>query len=343
MQSIAVYGRLIVRAVISEIGGELNALQPPWGQRWCSAASSAQPLRRSFHLVAASSGLSKTHSSFVAPSFRAPPPPTHPTPTEQLLNRHLSYGDDACFVARNKQADVLGVADGVGGWRSYGVDPSLFPQSLMSICERLVREDRFVPQQPVSVLSNGYDEIQQDKVPLIGSCTACIVALHREDHTIYTANLGDSGFLVVRGGKVVHRSEEQQHYFNTPFQLSLAPTVLEGVVIKDSPESAQTSSFAVEAGDLILLGTDGLFDNMPDEMILQHIAKMKGNRLEDIQEVANSLANEAHKLGFDSTYVSPFTVNAAANGISAMGGKPDDVTVLIACVAEGDPSSSTSW
>lgn len=60
------------------------------------------------------------------------------------------------------------MADGVGGWRTYGIDPSLFPQSLMAVCERLVREGRFEPQQPVNILSASYHEVQQDKVPLIG-------------------------------------------------------------------------------------------------------------------------------------------------------------------------------
>jgi hypothetical protein len=41
---------------------------------------------------------------------------------------------------------------------------------------------------------------------------------------------GDSGFLVVRQGEVVHRSHEQQHYFNTPFQLSLPPAELRSEV-----------------------------------------------------------------------------------------------------------------
>lgn len=335
MQSIAVYGRLIVRAVLSEIGGELRSLPPPPSPPWTSSGQRIQPLRRSFHLVTAASGLSKTHSS-LSSSYSS----GSSSPSELLIDRHLSFGDDACFAARHRHTDVLGVADGVGGWRSYGVDPSLFPKSLMSVCERLIREGRFIPQQPVSILSASYQEIQQDKVPLIGSCTACIVAFHRENNTIYTANLGDSGFLVIRGGKVVHRSEEQQHYFNTPFQLAVAPTVLEGMVLSDSPESAQMSSFVVQAEDIILLGTDGLFDNMNDAMILQQISKMKDHRFEDMQEVANSLVNEAHKLAFDPTYLSPFAVSAAANGFNVIGGKPDDVTVLIACVAEGDPSTS---
>lgn len=66
-----------------------------------------------------------------------------------------------------------------------------------------------------------------------GSSTACIVVLDRRSHRLHTCNLGDSGFLVVRRGEVVHRSDEQQHYFNTPFQLSIAPPGAEGVVLSD--------------------------------------------------------------------------------------------------------------
>lgn len=58
---------------------------------------------------------------------------------------------------------------------------------------------------------------------ITGSTTACIVVLNRDLNTIYTANIGDSGFVVVRHGKIVHKSEEQQHYFNTPYQLSIPP------------------------------------------------------------------------------------------------------------------------
>ncbi|XP_010114067.1 PREDICTED: protein phosphatase PTC7 homolog, partial [Chlamydotis macqueenii] len=145
----------------------------------------------------------------------------------------MCYGDDACFVARHRSADVLGVADGVGGWRDYGVDPSQFSGTLMRTCERLVKEGRFVPSNPVGILTAGYCELLQNKVPLLGSSTACIVVLDRTSHRLHTANLGDSGFLVVRGGEVVHRSDEQQHYFNTPFQLSIAPPEAEGVVLSD--------------------------------------------------------------------------------------------------------------
>lgn len=65
----------------------------------------------------------------------------------------------------------LGVADGVGGWRDYGVDPSQFSGTLMKTCERLVKEGRFVPSNPVGVLTTSYYELLQNKVPLLGECT----------------------------------------------------------------------------------------------------------------------------------------------------------------------------
>lgn len=100
----------------------------------------------------------------------------------------------------------------------------------------------------------------------IGSSTACVLILNRENSTVYTANIGDSGFIVVREGQIIHRSEEQQHYFNTPFQLSMPPPGQN--VLSDSPESADTLSFPVQNGDVILAATDGVFDNVPSDLLL---------------------------------------------------------------------------
>lgn len=47
-----------------------------------------------------------------------------------------------------------------------------------------------------------------------------------------------------------------------------------------SPEAADSSSFDVQLGDIILTATDGLFDNMPDYMILQELKKLKVSLLD---------------------------------------------------------------
>ncbi|XP_034284709.1 protein phosphatase PTC7 homolog [Pantherophis guttatus] len=294
MFSVLSYGRLVARAVLGGL---------------------SQTDSRDYSLVTASCGFGK--------DFR-----------KGILKKGMCYGDDACFVARHRTADVLGVADGVGGWRDYGVDPSQFSGTLMRTCERLVKEGRFVPSHPVGILTTSYCELLQHKAPLLGSSTACIVVLDRTTRRLHTANLGDSGFLVVRGGRVVHRSDEQQHYFNTPFQLSIAPPEAEGVVFSDSPDAADSTTFDVQLGDIILTATDGLFDNMPDYMILQELKKLKNSNYESIQQTASSIAEQAHELAYDPNYMSPFAQFACDNGLNVRGGKPDDITVLLSIVAE---------
>ena len=66
-----------------------------------------------------------------------------------------------------------------------------------------------------------------------GSSTACVLFLDHDSSRLFTVNIGDSGFLVVRKGRVVHQSEEQQHYFNTPFQLALPPPGHDGSALND--------------------------------------------------------------------------------------------------------------
>ena len=38
---------------------------------------------------------------------------------------------------------------------------------------------------------------------------------------------------------------------------------------------AHSSTFGVKEGDIILVGTDGLFDNLNEDMILNHISQLK--------------------------------------------------------------------
>ena len=231
----------------------------------------------------------------------------------------------------------LGVADGVGGWHSYGIDPSLFSCTLMNNCVRIVEEShRFGSAEhgsdPKYLLQLAYQDLLEEKAPLIGSATACIVSLCRKTRTLNSVNLGDSGYIIVRKGKVVARSEALMHYFNTPFQLSNVPHTQEGQAISDMPENGLTNAVPVEEGDLIVIATDGLFDNLHEDMIVEHISKLKTFTVESLQRVANSLASSARRLAFDPDYMSPFALAAKDAGLDICGGKPDDVTVVVAVV-----------
>lgn len=198
--------------------------------------------------------------------------------SKDISNTHqkFSFGEDAYFMTENRFANVLGVADGVGGWRQYGIDSSVFSSSLMKSCEAFVLQGGLKPPpSPVNIVKAGYEELTEQKAPCFGSSTACIVVLDKKSKTLHSANLGDSGFVVIRKGEVVHQSSEQQHYFNTPYQLAIPPPGQAGNVIQDSLEEAESSSFSVEEGDLIVMGTDGLFDNLSMEQILDEVESLE--------------------------------------------------------------------
>ncbi|XP_071526974.1 protein phosphatase PTC7 homolog [Panulirus ornatus] len=146
-----------------------------------------------------------------------------------------------------------------------------------------------------------------------------VVVLQGDKGELCSANIGDSGFLVVRDGSVFHRSEEQQHYFNTPFQLSLPPPGTNSQFLSDRPESAETLEFLVKEGYMLMVATDGVFDNLPDSMIIKEMVKVQGSTdLSLLQQAANSIAQQARKLAFDEDYMSPFARNARENGINAI-------------------------
>ena len=73
------------------------------------------------------------------------------------------FGDDACFAVSHRQADVFGVADGVGGWRSYGYDPGTFSRALMRNCARVVESGRFAVDEPSQILSTAYEMMRVEQ------------------------------------------------------------------------------------------------------------------------------------------------------------------------------------
>jgi hypothetical protein len=40
----------------------------------------------------------------------------------------------------------------------------------------------------------------------LGSSTLCLLALDKQEHTLKSLNIGDSGFVIYRNNKIYHRS-----------------------------------------------------------------------------------------------------------------------------------------
>ena len=73
-----------------------------------------------------------------------------------------------------------------------------------------------------------------DAAPAVGATTACVCVLDRNQQELNAANIGDSGFVVLRrtdetyvesyqGWRIVYTSPQQLVYFNCPFQLGIQP------------------------------------------------------------------------------------------------------------------------
>lgn len=229
-------------------------------------------------------------------------------------------GEDAYFLSNDMK--VIGIADGVGGWGDIGVDPALYSKSLMEGAKLSVESS--LSRDPVDVMSEAY----QYSSYVQGSSTCCILVL--DGIHLTAANLGDSGFMVIRGLEIIFRTKEQQHSFNFPYQI--------GTGSADKPQHSQRLTVEVQPGDLIITGTDGLWDNLFDEDILEVVA----NSSTDPATVAQHIARQAHIVANDKDIISPFSKSARQNGYPlATGGKLDDITVIVArvvlsCVDYGD-------
>ncbi|ORE16403.1 protein serine/threonine phosphatase 2C [Rhizopus microsporus] len=223
-------------------------------------------------------------------------------------------GDDAYF----KRHDALGVADGVGGWRTHaGANPALYSRKLMHYAQ--LELDRIKtnvrPQQspvnpdPIQILESAYHltTIDAQNEGIVGSTTACIAVLCQDELRI--VNIGDCGISVIRKNNYIFRSEEQQHSFNFPFQL--------GTASFDSPSDAQQFTVKIEENDIIVLGSDGLFDNLYDDEILEEVKKL-----------------------IDQPDLDPMTIpqliSEALVQRAKIGGKADDISVIVAIIKKDD-------
>ncbi len=165
----------------------------------------------------------------------------------------------------------------------------------------------------------------------VGSSTACVVCL-TTDGRLRTLNVGDSGFRVLRAERgaaaaaaaavapsvaapaaaleVVHRSAEQQHYFNCPLQL--------GTGSRDRPEHGARELLEVRDGDLILMATDGVFDNLFDDEIAALLAPPLASG-DSAQQLAEHVARSAVAAAVHPTRRTPFAATRLSAALSFKG------------------------
>ena len=101
------------------------------------------------------------------------------------------------------------------------------------------------------------------------------------------------------------------------------------------PYKAEDNEHVMMPLDIVVVGSDGLFDNLYTSDLLTCLyprLDMKTGILEDLEGSAKCMAEMAEIKGNDRRYLSPFARGAHDAGRQYVGGKPDDITVIVSQV-----------
>ena len=90
-----------------------------------------------------------------------------------------------------------------------------------------------------------------------------IITYNPLDGYLYSTQIGNTIYMVLRRNgmkyELVHKSEEQEHEFNVPLSIGK-----DG----DNPNQAYESKYKTYDGDIVIVGSDGVFNNLSGDKII---------------------------------------------------------------------------
>lgn len=210
---------------------------------------------------------------------------------------HNNIGEDAYFFRNIHSNYIFGIADGVGGWCKYGVSSGLISSQLM-INSYHMSED--LCDDPQAIMLRAYNLIKNKKEILAGGTTCCIITYNVQTKKLKTACLGDSGYIIIRNNTIIFDAGFKI-IDCVPRQLSIVPPELRMIVSNcDDPSHSDVREHQLEKGDIVLLATDGLWDNISRSEV---VLNAEGNSV--------NIANKMLTIALKNNY------------------KPDDITICI--------------
>lgn len=249
-------------------------------------------------------------------------------------------GDDSYNIFESKTISALTVADGVGGLKHRGQDPATFARTLMRKTGEVLGES--CEMTPKAVLETAFDRLVTDlrakvdeKLSRGGASTAVSVFIEKATGKLKCTNIGDSCFMVFSKNnagkwKSIFKSEIENYKFDFPFEFSVPPSgEIEEYLIKFVDYELQLFK-----GDIVLVMSDGVSDNIFEEEIAEVITKTLSESNENSAgALAENIAFEAQKFSkMSKERRSPFTFEAKKYKIDWKGGKPDDITIIAAII-----------
>eukprot|EP01111_Echinosteliopsis_oligospora_P005568 TRINITY_DN18_c0_g1_i1.p1 TRINITY_DN18_c0_g1~~TRINITY_DN18_c0_g1_i1.p1 ORF type:complete len:280 (-),score=57.68 TRINITY_DN18_c0_g1_i1:148-987(-) len=248
-----------------------------------------------------------------------------------------SCGEDSYFISTKK--NMMGIADGVSAWSAYGLGNSGYLAFYLMSCVKASVERRAVTNT-LAMIHEGMDTIwnlYDTRVAQMPNGSSTITTIKLEEDPVshkpfleYT-NLGDCMVMVIRSEKLendiinykmVHYSKRlyafHEHARGVPVPLQLVFYPAQGrKTSQEQTEGSDTQRVDVQSDDIIILATDGLWDNLSADETLKIVSSYFANRKSFVQKTTNHSREISKKL-----------VEAAYNNNF----KPDDITCVVGII-----------
>ncbi|CAK8990479.1 Probable protein phosphatase 2C 62 (AtPP2C62) [Durusdinium trenchii] len=272
----------------------------------------------------------------------------------------FSEDADACLTVPL----ILGVADGVSQIEDFGIDASVLPNELLNVVEQLGMH-QLLPnvslsagdtyRGPVSMLRRAFEATES-----LGSLTVVLAIMdnstriHGKLHPmIAIITVGDCELLVLRrlAGprsrlELVCHTEMQRidGHAQTPLQLArvddrIDPNFHEELTIEVIEKGSAVHCVSAYEGDIVIMGSDGVFDNLFLDEILDLANGLLGVSPSQVQlrMLAQRIVEQCH------AKTRPLPNGALPEAPIGRGGKKDDTSCVVAEVVEWTEELQKLW
>jgi len=245
----------------------------------------------------------------------------------QLPGPKSNEGDDTYLISEDGKS--IGVFDGIGGNYEIGINPRDYSYSLMTGC-RIAVNDKHITD-PLQILEEGFNFASK----VSGSSAAIVGHLEDTEDIMYlnVINVGDSQFMVLRKNENNNvfssfiKSEPQYDTSVVTWSNLPCPYQLTGNEERsDKPDVGVKYHVPIFDGDVIIMASDGLYDNLFDSEttgIVNECHKLPA------QEIAKRLTLAAFVNSKNKTKDSPFSKTIGKLVGYEIGGKEDDITTVV--------------
>jgi len=222
-------------------------------------------------------------------------------------------GEDATFI----KGRTFGVFDGVSGAEKLDGVP-LYSRTLANEMKKQCGAGGETVQDMTKYLTSAASYADGAAT---GASTA-VVASIGENGFLQALNVGDSCCMVVRDGKITAKTREISHYWECPYQLSEDSP--------DQPKDGTKLNVELISGDIVIMGSDGVFDNVNDDTLLDLVTE---SSIVNPTPLAKKICEISRKVSLDKNAVTPYSKQAQRRGDAdyqdGLGGKVDDVSCIV--------------